>query len=198
MPLSEQVTVPEGTLETMWRWLDLALDVFPILPSHQQCFLNSQWFWAPSLGLAGRQMCWGAAGARAFIFFGKPAGWPWEHFGLFWGNGCYHPLLTAHPALAKPSLSLSLCPQRGGQDTVLSVWHIPGPCHTPWSMALDSLLLLPQQLFSHLPFNMWTIFLCSMGWFRHGTCMIPSSLRILLFLFFPPKSIIYCWWKIWY
>lgn len=56
---SEQVTVPEGILETTGRWWALALDGFPVLPSHHLYFLNSQWFWAFSLGLAVREMCWG-------------------------------------------------------------------------------------------------------------------------------------------
>lgn len=198
---SEQVTVPKGTLETMWRGLDLALDVFPILPSFQPSFLNSHWIWASSLGLAGRQMCWGAARAHALIFFGKPTGWHWEHFGLLGGKwllpSCPLLSITAHPALAKPSLSLSLCPQMGRQDTVLSVWDIPGPCHASWSMALDSAAspssaaVLPsplQYIYKPYFYAAWADLDMKPAWF-------PAVWEYFYSFFFLLSAINYCWWK---
>lgn len=96
--------------------------------------------------------------------------------------------MAAHPALAShPCLCPSVSRWEGRtQCSVFDTSLVPVMLLDPWPWT--QLLHLHQQLFSHLPFNIQTTFLCSMGRFRHETCMIPSSLGILLLhFFFSPK-----------
>lgn len=162
-------------------------------------FENASGSEPPAWGWLAERCAGDASVAPTLPFFGKPAGWRWEHFGLLWEKWMSpsSPLLslTAHPALGKPFLVfVPLSPDgkagHGAQCLTppcsLSCFLIHGPglsCFAFISSCSPISLSIYKPYFYAVRADLDMKLTC---------CMIPNSLGILLFLFFPVGEIIYC------